>query len=504
MGKLTDRVAKGVFWVLMEKFGLQAVHFVVTLVLARLLTPNDYGTVALLSIFISLSNLFVDFGFGKALVQKRKATQTDMNSVFYLSVSVAVLLYAGLFAAAPWVAKFYRIPELTAMMRVLALSPIFHSINGVQNVELNRKMLFKLSFRISWARSVVSAVTGISLALAGYGPWALVWAALLGGVTGVIARQLVIRWRPTLTFSWQSVKELFLFGWKVALSGLLNHAYSELYGLIIGRIYTRADLAFVKKGSHEPNIIRKLATGTLTRVSFSALSRLQDDPVRLCRAMRKMIQCSAFVIMPPLACLAVVAEPMILLLFGRRWLPCVPYLRIACIACAFVSFSVINNQAIMARGRSGVCLALTVTCRLLGLCVIFLTMRLGVLTFYACNVALSVLFGFFVWAIPNRSELGYSLAMQVQDAVKPLLLSALAAGVTYGIMALPFNPLVLFLPGAVLGLFFAYAAAYVVRYRVMGEIVKSVRPTFERRLPFAGHMLRTIETRCAFREGDRP
>ena len=159
MGKLTDKVAKGVFWVLLEKFGIQLAHFVVTLVLARLLTPNDYGTVALLSVFIAISNVLVDAGFGKALVQKKTATQTDYNTVFYLSMASAALLYTGLFLSAPAVARFYGIPELKIMLRILALSLIFHSINGVQNVELNRKMLFHLSFRTSWVRSIVSAVT---------------------------------------------------------------------------------------------------------------------------------------------------------------------------------------------------------------------------------------------------------------------------------------------------------------------------------------------------------
>ena len=235
MGKLTDKVARGVFWVLLEKFGIQAAHFVVTLILARLLTPNDYGTVALLSIFISLSNLLVDCGFGKALVQKKDATQTDYNSVFYLSMAIAAVLYAGLFLGAPLVARFYNVPELKSMLRILALSLIFHSINGVQNVELNRKMLFKLSFRVSWARVIVSSVTGVALAFAGFGPWALVYASLAGGVTGVVARQLVIRWRPSLSFSWESIRGLFCFGWKMAAAGFLTKAYNELYGLLIGK-----------------------------------------------------------------------------------------------------------------------------------------------------------------------------------------------------------------------------------------------------------------------------
>ena len=237
VGKLTDKVARGVFWVLMEKFGIQLAHFVVTLVLARLLTPNDYGTVALLSIFIEVANVLVDSGFGKALVQKKKATQTDYNTVFYISMTSAAILYMALFFAAPYIAGFYDVAELKPMLRIMALSLVFHSINGVQNVELNRKMLFHLSFRISWVRTIVSAVTGISFALAGYGPWALVWASLFGGIAGVIARQFVIRWRPSFTFSWDSAKGLFRFGWKMTAASLLTTAYNNLYALLIGKFY---------------------------------------------------------------------------------------------------------------------------------------------------------------------------------------------------------------------------------------------------------------------------
>ena len=496
MGKLTDKVAKGVFWVLMEKFGLQAVHFVVTLVLARLLTPNDYGTVALLSIFISISNILVDCGFGKALVQKKKVTQTDMNSVFFLSVAIALFLYAVLFFAAPLVSRFYRIPELTVMIRVLAVSLIFHSINGVQNVELNRKMLFKLSFRISWARAIVSAVTGIVLACAGYGPWALVWSSLLGGTTGVIARQLVIRWRPTLTFSWQSLRELFRFGWKLSATGFLTHAYNELYGLLIGRFYTRADLAFVKKGAHVPRIIRGIGLATLSRVSFSALSKLQDDPRRLCGAMRKMIRVSMFVMLPPLAVLAVVAEPIIYLMYGHRWLPCVPYLRVACIGCAIVPFVSINTQALIARGRSDIYFKVMVVYRLLGLCLIAATIRYGVMVFYLSNVLFSSLFGAFVWSAPNRRHLGYRMRMQLEDLLPSVLLAVASGAVALLTMQIPVKPVFAFVPAALAGLATFGALAYGFRCQTLGVIAVIARPIVSRRVPALEYVFLKVEKRC--------
>ncbi len=497
MGKLTDKVAKGVFWVLMEKLGIQMVHFAVTLVLARLLTPNDYGTVALLSIFISLSHLLVDCGFSKALVQKKEATQTDYNSVFYLSMAIAAALYAILFFAAPFIASFYGVPELTIMLRILALSLIFHSINGVQNVELNRKMLFKLSFKISWARVVVSSVTGISLAFAGYGPWALVSASLAAGITGVIARQLVIRWRPTLTFSWTSVRELFRFGWKMAAASFLTRAYNELYGLLIGKFYARADLAFVKKGAHVPRVSRSLAEGTLSRVSFPALAKLQDDPARLCRAMRKMIRCATFVVMPMMAILAAVADPLVQALFGSKWLPAAPYLRVACIGGAFAPFISINNQALLARGRSDIFIKIMTGYRLAGLGIMAVTIQMGVMTFYLTNILYAVVFGIAVWTIPNRKYLQYSTVQQLYDIGPSILLSAVSGCLVAALMLIPdLSRIALLVPGVILGGLAYFGFAFAAGSRPMGEIAHAIMPTAKKRSRLLYRLLAKVDGRC--------
>lgn len=480
MGKLTDKVAKGVFWVLMEKFGLQAVHFVVTLVLARLLTPNDYGTVALLSIFIQISNVFVDCGFGKALVQKKKATQTDMNSVFFLSVAIALVLYAVLFVAAPWVADFYRIPELTVMMRVLAVSLIFHSVNGVQNVELNRKMLFKLSFRISWVGAVVKAVVGVAMAYCGYGPWALVWASIAGGAAGVISRQFVIAWRPTLSFSWVSVKELFRFGWKVTAASLVDQVYQNLQALLIGKFYTRADLAFVNKGKHVPMLVSNTITQSLRRVAFSALTRLQDDPERLRNAMRRMIKCSTFCVFPLMVVMGVLAEPIVELLFGHRWLPAVPYLRVICFSAVLRQFDTVNLQALMARGRSDVVMWLTMFRRLVCLIVMAATLHLGVFVFFATATFIVVPLGVVMDAYPNRRHLGYTYAMQFGDVAESFLLSLVLGGLLWGTTYVPellhFRDLWLLPAQLFAAVVFYVGVAVALRLSPVREIARALQP----------------------------
>ena len=490
MGKLTDKVAKGVFWVLMEKFGIQLAHFVVTLVLARLLTPNDYGTVALLSIFISIANVLVDCGFGKALVQKKEASQTDYNTVFYLSMAFAAALYAGLFFSAPLVARFYDIPDLKIMLRVLALSLIFHSINGVQNVELNRKMLFHLSFRISWVRTIVSAVTGISFACAGYGPWALVWASLFGGIAGVIARQLVIRWRPSLTFSWESAKGLFRFGWKMAVAGLVNAVCNNITGLVIGKVYTRADLAFYKKGDHTPHILTNSLDATLGRVSFPALVRLQDEPVKLRNALRRMITCSTFLVFPMMAAVVVLAKPLVLAMFGKQWLPCVPYMQLYCIACACRPFSTVNLQTILAMGNSGTYLVLIVIRRVLGLATLALTIRFGVLQYLLWAVIISGPVGVLINAIPNWRLLGYTWLMQFRDILPALLMSSVAWAVVFAAgCAWPFRV------EWFLGFAFYFALALAFRSAPLAEFAQQLLK-HTGRMPALGRILAAISRRC--------
>lgn len=482
MGKLTDKVAKGVFWVLLEKFGIQLAHFVVTLVLARLLTPDDYGTVALLSIFIAVANVLVDCGFGKALVQKKAATQTDYNTVFFLSMAFAAVLYAVLFFAAPYVARFYGIADLTVMLRVLALSLIFHSINGVQNVELNRKMLFHLSFRISWVRTVVWAFSGVAFAVAGYGPWALVWSSLLGGVVGVIARQLVIRWRPSFTFSWPSARDLFRFGWKTATVALLDKFYSNLQGLLIGKFYARADLAFVNKGRHVPSLIKDIVSATLTRVSFPVLSKMQSDRDKMRNAMRRMIMCATFLVFPMILILGMLAEPIVLILFGPRWLPIVPYMQLVCIGCVLRPFDAVNMQAILARGRSDIYMKLMIARRVLGLVILASTIRMGVLVFVAASTFTVVPLGVLMNAWPNQRHLGYRISMQLSDVAGSFFLGIVTGLLLWATMFIPVEKVWLFGPQVVLAVAFYFGTAIVLRMRPVLEVVKALLPIVERRV----------------------
>ena len=483
MGKLTEKVAKGALWKLFERIGIQAAHFVVTLVLARLLTPNDYGTVALMAVFISISDLLLDCGIGTALVRKKDATEVDFNTVFYLNLGLAIVFYLALFAMAPYVAEFYSIPMLTPMMRVLALKVIFQGLNEIQTCVLNRQMLYKLSFKITWTQTAVSAIAGIGLAYAGFGPWALVWSSVAGGFIGMLVRQWVIRWRPSRMFSWKSAKELFSFGWKMSVARMSTTAFNNLAGLCIGKLYTPADLSFMQKGSHMPKLMADILRRSVGTPAFPAMVRMQDDIPRLRQAMRRMLRLTTFMIFPVAVGCAVLAEPLMLTLFGERWLPAAPYVRLTALAVCFRPFDQINYSALTARGRSDIYLKLILFRRLLGLVVLICTLRYGVWTFCFCQAIVMGPLGSIVNAWPNRRLLGYDYLMQLQDVLPSVAMAFMAGLLMYVLGFIPGDPRFLLVPRILFGAAMYLGMAYIFRSAPMGEALGVAASVFKKRLP---------------------
>ncbi len=430
---LKTKVAKGSAWILLEKLSGQTVRFVVGMVLARLLTPNDFGTVALYLVFFNVTSVLVDGGFGSALIQKKDADDLDFNSVFYLVLFLSVLAYVAIFFAAPAIASFYKLPELTFIVRIAAIAFFFQAINSIQNAELTKKMLFHLSFRISLITTFASAIIGVTLALLGYGVWALVCVSLTYGFVGFIARWFIIAWRPRLMFSFARLRKLFAFGWKMAASTLLDSIFHNLNGLIIGRLYSKADLAYVNKGQALPELAMNEVDATLGLVSFPALVQLQDDKVRLREAMRQMMRCSTFLVFPLMVGVAACAKSELRLLYGAQWLPAAPYMMLACFSFALTPFNTINLRGIMVLGRSDICLILELIKKGLALLVIICAARLGVFTWMAISAFTLGPIGVLINAWPNRKLLGYSLGMQLRDVLPTALVCVAEAVVVFGI-----------------------------------------------------------------------
>ncbi len=493
MPTLKQKVVKGVFWALLEKLGVQMMGFVVSMVLARLLTPSDYGTIALLTIFIAIAGCLADSGFGTALVQKKDVTELDFNSVFYLSLCISGILYAGLYFSAPLIANFYQTPVLVPVLRVLALSLVFNAINSIQNAELQRKLLFHLSFRISLIGSIATGIVGITMAFLGYGVWALVWSQLTGGIVGVLTRWYFIAWRPKLMFSWSVLKGLFSFGWKMAVSGLFDTAYNNLYGLLIGLLYTRADLVFVQKGRHIPELAMNSVNGTWVQVTFPVLAQMQDRRDALREAMRKMIRVSTFCVFPLMTGCACCADSVVYLLFGEQWLPAAAYVRIACFTFALWPFHTINLQAIKALGRSDLFLVLEIIKKVVGLTTLFASVRYGVWWMMAITAFVCGPLGVIINAWPNRKLLNYSVVMQLKDVLASVLLCGFMASAIVPILYLPLPAWAVLLIQVPLGVLVFAGGAVLFKPQPLCEIIRMVAPTLGSRLPaFVQSRLRNI------------
>lgn len=428
-GELKSRVVKGTFWAFLERISAQLVTFGVGIILARLLSPTDYGTVALLGVFTAIAGVLADSGFGGALIQKKDATELDYNSVFYLSLALTSLMYVILFSIAPWVSRFYNIPELCPILRVVSISLLFNSINSIQGAELARKMLFHLSFRISMITTITSAVCGITLAFLGFGVWALVWTGLVTSIVGTISRWFIIAWRPKLMFSFAALKPLFKYGWKITCSALLDTGFNNLYGLIIGKYYSRADLSFVNKGRALPQLLMDNVNGTLGCVAFPALAKLQDDRLKLRESMRRMMAVSTFFVFPLMTLCAVAAKNTILFLYGEKWAFAAPYAMITCFTFALWPFHTINLQGIQAIGRSDVFLKLEIIKKTIALTVLISCLSQSVLLWCLIGAFVTSPLAVIINAWPNRKLLDYSLKMQ--------LLDILPAALVCGVMAIP-------------------------------------------------------------------
>lgn len=424
MSGLNSRVVSGMAWVSLERVFSHAMHFVVSLVLARLLTPNDYGTVALLSIFFAIAGSIATCGFGNALVQKKQVTELDYNTVFYISLVASLVVYCMLYLLAPYIAAFYNIPVLAPITRVSALSIIFNAINSVQIAELSRKMMFDRRFKITCLVGVVSAAVGISLAYLGFGVWALVASSLLGGFVGVIAYWRIIAWRPMLMFDLEAAKSLFSYGWKMSFAGLIHTFYTNMYGFLVGRYYSPNDLAFVNRGNAVPNLFLSAIDGTISNVSFPALSKMQDSKKRIVDAMRKMIQCSTFLVFFCMGLVAVCAEPLVVLMYGEQWKPAAVYIPICCFAVAMTPLCTINCNAIAAIGKSGVYLWMEIIKKTSGLILMCVSIHYGVIIFVLTISCVQVPIAVLVNTFSSGRFLGYTFKKQLQDVMSSFLICA--------------------------------------------------------------------------------
>ena len=416
------KVLSGMFWKFGERFSAQFVTLVVSVVLARLLDPDHYGTVSIMLVFINIANVFVTESFSTALIQKKDADKVDFSTIFYFNIVFSVFLYGIIFVIAPWVEAFYNMPNLCSAMRILSLKLPISAIYSVQQAYVSKHMLFKKFFFATIIGTVVSAVVGIVMAYNGFGVYALVGQYLTNSLIGTATLWIAVRWRPIWAFSFRSFKDLFQYGWKILVSALIRTVYEDIYSLVIGKKYTSEDLAFYTKGKQYPQLIINNINTTITSVMFPALSKHQDNKDMVRSMMRRSIKTSSYILCPMMIGMAVVAKPLVSVVLTDKWLPCVPFLQLSCMALLLRPIQGANLQAIKAVGRSDLVLKLEIIKRVVGIIILIITMQFGVLAIALGSVATAMVASA-LNAMPNKKLFGYTYSQQLLDLFPNLLIS---------------------------------------------------------------------------------
>ncbi|WP_281863135.1 lipopolysaccharide biosynthesis protein [Planomicrobium okeanokoites] len=427
-----SRVLSSLFWKLLERGGTQGIQFIVTILLARLLLPEEFGLIVLVTIFIAIAGVFVQSGFNTALIQKKKVDELDFSSVFYLSLAVAILLYIVLFFAAPFVASFFKEPELVSVLRIVSLTLFLGVFNSIQIAIISRNMQFKKLFVSSLGAVLISGIIGIVMAYNGFGVWALVGQQLTNQFTVTAILWLIVKWKPSLVFSIQRIGILFSFGWKLLVSSLLDTLYINLRSIIIGKMFSPAMLGFYNRGEQFPNMIVSNINGSIQSVMLPTLSSYQDNTKRVKEIVRRSIVTSSFIIFPLMIGLAVTAEPLVKIVLTEKWLPTVPFLQIFCASYALWPVHTANLQAINALGRSDIFLKLEIVKKIIGLIVLVISIPMGIYAI-ALGVLVTGILGTFINAYPNFKLINYSFIQQWQDIFPSLTLSLVMGIVIYNI-----------------------------------------------------------------------
>lgn len=429
-GGLQKKVFSGLMWKFGERIGAQAVSFLVSIVLARLLLPSDYGVIALITIFIDIANVFVAGGFGSALVQKKDSDEIDFSSVFYFSIAMSWALYGVVFLVAPAVARFYGQEILTPVLRVMALKLPLAGINSVQHAYVQKQMLFKRFFFSTLIGTVGSAVVGIVMAYMGFGPWALVTQYLFNSAMDTLVLWFTVRWRPALVFSARRMKTLFEFGWKMLCSELIHTSYGQIRSLIIGKVYTERELAFYNQGGKLPGILVTNINSSISSVLFPAMTMKQGDRDKMKEVVRTSIRVGSYVMWPLMLGLMVLSEPVVRLVFTEKWLPCVPFMQIACIQYALEPVQTANVQAVKAMGKGRTFLLMEIVKKSFGIVMILAVMYRGVMAIALTALGVTC-FAAVVNSTPNRKFLGYTYREQIWDLLPSVALASVMAVCVY-------------------------------------------------------------------------
>ncbi|MBN2466022.1 MOP flippase family protein [candidate division WOR-3 bacterium] len=473
---LKAKTLHGLFWSFLERIGQQGIQFAISIILARLLMPAQFGLIAMLNLFMALAQTFLDSGFGSALIQKQDVTRVDESSIFYFNIGVGAVAAGLLCLAAPWIAAFYKTPILTPLTRVLSLNLVINSFGLVQTTLMAKRVDFKTQMKITISSSVLSGVVGIVMAYRGFGVWSLVAQSLGSSVLRTALLWVFNAWRPLWAFSCGSLRSMFSFGSKLLASGLMYTVTDNMYSLVIGKVFSPAALGFYARAASVQRLPLTNLAESVQRVTFPVFSSVQDDKERLKRGLRKVLTTMSLVSLPMMIGLAIIARPLVSVLFTDKWLPCVPYLQLLCLVGTLDPLRRENTNILLAQGRSDLYLKLDVLKKVLELVAIFVTFRWGIMALICGQLVVAVV-AYYLNSYYTGRMLGYPILEQVGDLLPTLWLAlAMGAGV-WAVGLIPLGSQVARLAIQVAAGILAYAAlCHVFRLASFKELVDVIRP----------------------------
>ena len=432
------KVFTNLIWRFLERCGAQGVTFLVSIVLARLLEPEAYGTVALITVFTTILQVFVDSGMGNALIQKKDADEIDFSSVFYFNIATCIVLYILMFFEAPFIAGFYNRIDMIPMIRALSLILIISGVKNVQQAYVSKYFLFKKFFFATLAGTIGAAVIGICMAYLGFGAWAIIIQMLFNALIDTIVLWITVKWRPKRLFSWIRLKKLLSYGWKLLASSLLDTIYNDLTSLIIGKKYSPESLAYYEQGQKFPRLFVNNINSAIDSVLLPALAQEQDIIARVREMTRRSIQVSIYIMAPIMVGLAACGEPLIRLVLTDKWLPCLPYLRLFCIVYMLYPLQTANLNAIKAIGRSDLFLKLEIIKKTVGFSILLVSMRYGVMAM-AVGVMVTRVIYQIINSWPNKKLFDYGISEIAFDIMPSIGISLIMGMIVYGITFLHFS-----------------------------------------------------------------
>lgn len=414
-------------WKTLEKGGAQLIQFIVSIILARMLLPSDYGVIALITVFINLANAFVQSGFGSALIQDKDSGDLEFSTIFFFSIFASIIFYIILFFGAIPISSFYKTPVLVKVIRILAISLLFNSIYCIQNAFISKKLEFKKLFLVSTITMLISGFIGILMAYKGYGIWALVGQNLSYSFLTFLVSFLIVEWRPKFLFSFKKLKKLYSYSWKILASNLIGTFCNNLQSLIIGKNYSTYQLGLYNRGQNFPQIITSTLDHSIQSVLFPTFSAHNDDISYIKNKMRKAISLSAYILLPCIFGMAAIAQPMVLTLLSEKWKECVFFLQISCLGFAFLPIQNANVTAINALGRSDIYMKLEIIKRTITVSMLIICAPFGIYALCIGQAACNILFAF-INAYPNKKLLNYNYFEQISDLFPSLFISIIMAG----------------------------------------------------------------------------